>query len=122
MSSTAEIGVVLARLVRIAVGIVVAIILLAVAFVVLGANPANTIVVHISDWASSLVGPFDDIFSLSSHKATVALDYGLAALVYAVVAEVIVRLLLTPADTAAGRSRARRGGRAASTEPPTAVR
>lgn len=40
-----------------------------------------------------LVEPFDNIFKLDSHKATVAVNWGLGALVYGVVGALVVRLL-----------------------------
>ena len=100
MRLVGEIGVLLARLVRIAAAVVAAIILLAIVFVVLDADASNTIVSHVASWASTLVGPFDGIFHLSSHKATIAVDYGLAVVVYLVVAALLVRVLLTPAAAA----------------------
>ena len=75
----------LARAIRVVVGIVVAIIVLAVILRVVGANPGNVIVSDIHDAGASLVGPFDNVFSVSGPKLNMALNWGLAALVYAVV-------------------------------------
>lgn len=79
----------IARLIRLVVSVVVVIIVLAIAFVVLDANATNTIVSHVHDWAKTLVGPFDGIFSVSSAKGTIALNWGLAALVYAIIGGII---------------------------------
>jgi len=75
----------LARAIRLVVGIVVGIIVLAVILRVVGANPGNVIVSDIHDAGASLVGPFDNVFSVSGPKLNMALNWGLAALVYAVV-------------------------------------
>jgi len=79
----------LVRLIMLALGVVVLIVALGILFVVLDANTSNTIVSHVRDWAKTLAGPFDGIFSLSSHKGSIALNWGLAIVVYAVVARLI---------------------------------
>jgi hypothetical protein len=76
---------VLARVIRTVTGIVVAIILLAVILVLVGANQSNSIVSAIHDAGAWLVGPFANVFSVHGHKLHVALNWGLAAIVYAVV-------------------------------------
>ena len=66
---------------------------LAIILVLLEASRQNGIVdffVSAGDWLSK---PFHGIFSLDSHKATVAVNWGLAALVYALVGGFIARLL-----------------------------
>ena len=75
----------LARAVRLVVSIVVAIIVLAVILRVLNANPGNEIVSGIHDIGASLVGPFSDVFSVRGPKLHMALNWGLAALVYSIV-------------------------------------
>jgi hypothetical protein len=82
-----------ARIVSLITSIVVALIVLAIVLVLLEASRGNGIVdalVSAGDWLSS---PFHGIFSLDSHKATVAVNWGLAALVYAVIGGFIARLL-----------------------------
>jgi hypothetical protein len=97
-ASAAEgIGVLLARIVRLAALVVCGIIALAAVFIVLDANATNSIVSTVRDWGKTLVGPFAGIFHLSSAKATVALNYGIAIIVYAIVAGLIARVLLAPA-------------------------
>jgi hypothetical protein len=96
--------VILARIVRIVAAVVCAIIALAALFIVLDANASNWIVSHVRDWGKTLAGPFDGIFSLDSAKWTVVLNYGIAIVVYSIVAAVIARLLLAPAGF--GRRRA----------------
>ena len=75
----------LARAIRVVVGIVVAIIVVAVILRLLGANPGNAIVSDIHDAGAWLVGPFKDVFSVKGPKLHMALNWGLAALIYAVV-------------------------------------
>jgi hypothetical protein len=97
-------GLLLARIVRLVALVVCAIIALAAIFIVLDANATNSIVSTVRDWGKTLVGPFDGVFHLSSAKGTVALNYGIAIVVYSIVAWLIARLLLAPAG-AFGRRR-----------------
>lgn len=83
----------LARLVMLITTAIVVLIVLAILLVVLGANESNSIVQAIQDVANFFVGPFESIFNLSNRKAEVAVNYGLAALVYFIVGSLIARLL-----------------------------
>ena len=83
----------LARLVRLAAGVVAAIIVAGVLLVVLNANPTNDIVSAIHDAARALVGPFDGMFTLDSAKATLAVNRGIAALVYLMIGGLIARVI-----------------------------
>jgi hypothetical protein len=74
-----------ARAIRLVVGIVVAIIVLAVILRLLDANPANAIVSDIHDAGAWLVGPFKNVFSVKGAKLAMVLNWGLAALVYTIV-------------------------------------
>ncbi len=87
---------VLARVIEIVVAAVAAIIALGVLLIVLEANPANDIVELIRDVAKWLVGPFKDFFSLDDRKLEVAVNWGLALLVYVIVGRVIAGLLRRP--------------------------
>jgi hypothetical protein len=83
----------LARIVRLITSIVVGLIVLAIALVVLEANRDNAIVdwfVGAGDWLSN---PFHGIFSMDGRKANVAVNWGLAALVYALIGGFIARML-----------------------------
>jgi hypothetical protein len=82
-----------ARAVRLVTSIVVGLLLLAIALVVLEANRDNAIVDALIDAGAWLAGPFDDVFSMDTRKERVAVNYGLAALVYALAGGLIVRLL-----------------------------
>jgi len=61
--------------------------------VLLKANPANSIVSQVHDWAHSLAGPFDGIFSFHSARVAIAVNWGIAAVVYLLVGGLIGRLL-----------------------------
>jgi hypothetical protein len=84
----------LARVIRLAAGIVAAIIALGILFIVLEANPDNTIVSAIDDAARWLVGPFDGMFELDNAEATIALNWGIGAVVYLILGAIIARLVV----------------------------
>ena len=84
----------IARIVRMVAGVVVALIVIGIALIVLGANEGNSIVGTLVDWARWLTQPFHNVFHLKDAKANTAVNWGLAALVYAAVAALIVRLLV----------------------------
>ena len=58
----------LARLVRLVTSVVVLLIIAAIVLVLLNANPANTLVHDIHSAASTLVGPFRGMFSISRRR------------------------------------------------------
>jgi hypothetical protein len=96
----------LARLVRFVVGLVVLVIVVGGVLFLLSANPSNAIVHDIHDAASTLVGPFKNLFSISGHpKATLAVNWGLAAIVYLVVGGLISRMLARMGTRRVGRAR-----------------
>jgi hypothetical protein len=77
------------------VGTIVALILVVgILLVVLGANHSNEIVKAVRSAAKFLAGPFDGLFKLDSHKATIAVDWGIAAVVWYALARLIARLIL----------------------------
>lgn len=92
-----------ARLVRFVTTVVVVIIVAAIVLRLLNANPSNTIVNDIHSVASTLVGAFKNMFSFSRPKVTMAVNWGIAALVYAVVGGVIARLIARAAPTGVGQ-------------------
>ena len=83
----------LARLVMLVAWGVAAVIVAGILLVVLEANPSNAVVEAVTDAARWLAGPFKDMFSLDNAKTAVAVNWGLAAVVYLVVASLIARLL-----------------------------
>jgi hypothetical protein len=83
----------LARLVRLAAGIVAAIIVAGILLAVLNANPTNDVVSAIHDAARALVGPFDGMFTLDSADATLAVNWGIAAVVYLIIGALVARVI-----------------------------
>ena len=83
----------LIRLIRLAAGIVAAIIVLGILFIVLEANPGNAIVSAVDVVARALVGPFDGMFALDDAKTEIVVNWGIAALAYLIVGAVIGRLI-----------------------------
>ena len=83
----------LAGIVSLVVWFIVGVLLLGIVLVFFKANPANGIVDFILDAGSFFAGPFDDIFSPGGHRLNVAVNWGLAALVYAIVGGMISSLL-----------------------------
>jgi hypothetical protein len=86
----------LARVVRLVAGVVALIIVAGILLVVLDANPTNSIASAVHDAGRWLVGPFDGLFSFHSAKVALAVNWGIAAVVYLAVAALIVRLLRRP--------------------------
>ncbi len=83
----------IARLVRLIVGIIVALIVAGILLKVLSANLSNSIVKDIHDAAKFFVGPFNDIFKVKNPKTSIAVNWGLAALIYLVVGGFIASLI-----------------------------
>lgn len=82
-----------ARIVRLITLCVVAVLVAAILCKVLGANASNDIVSTITDWGRWLAGPFKNLFSLDNAKTEIAVNWGLAALVYGIVGSFVARLL-----------------------------
>jgi hypothetical protein len=98
----------IARLVRLVAWTVALIIVAGIVLRLLDANMGNVIVRDIHDAASFLVGPFKNVFTPKNPKASVAANWGLAAIVYllagSLIASLLVRLAprgVVPARTAA---------------------
>jgi hypothetical protein len=83
----------LARVVHVVVSVVVLIIVAGILLVVLKANPTNSIVSEVHSWARSLAGPFDGIFSFHNAHTAIAVNWGIAAVVYLFIGGLIARLL-----------------------------
>ena len=83
----------LVRAVQLVVSIVVLIIIAGILLVVLKANPANSIVSEVHNWAHWLAGPFDGMFSFHSANTAIAVNWGIAAVVYLLVGGLIARLI-----------------------------
>jgi hypothetical protein len=86
-------GGLLARVVHVVVSVIVLIIVAGILLVLLKANPGNSIVSEVHDWARSLAGPFDGMFSFHNAHAAIAVNWGIAAVVYSIVGGLIARLI-----------------------------
>jgi hypothetical protein len=88
----------LARIVRTLASLIALVIVAAIVLFILGANPSNGIVSAIHDAGAWLAGPFKNLFSIHNAKLAMAVNWGLAALVYLVVGHLIASLLarMTP--------------------------
>ncbi|MCW3015112.1 MAG: hypothetical protein JWO02_2204 [Solirubrobacterales bacterium] len=95
----------LAGVVRFVVGIVVTVLVIAILFRVLGANQVNELVSAINDVGRALAGPFDGVFNLNNAKTEIAVNWGLAAVVYLAAGSLITGLLNRAALASAARSR-----------------
>jgi hypothetical protein len=91
--AAARSGLRMARIVSLATAIVVGVILLGIVLVLLDANRGNEIVNALLDAGKFLVGPFDNVFKMDSHKANVGVNWGLAAVVYGLAGSLIAKLL-----------------------------
>ena len=83
----------LARVITTIAALVAGAIVLGIVLVVLEANRSNGLVEVVLDVARFLVGPFKDMFDLDDRKVEVAVNWGIAAAVYLIVASVIAKLL-----------------------------
>jgi hypothetical protein len=83
----------LARVVRTLAGLIALVIVAAIVLFLLGANSSNGIVSAIHDAGAWLAGPFKNLFSIHNAKLAMAVNWGLAALVYLVVGHFIATLL-----------------------------
>jgi uncharacterized integral membrane protein len=83
----------IARVVRVITSLVVGLLLVAILLVILEANRDNALVDWLLDAGAWLAGPFDNVFTMDNRKERVGVNYGLAALVYAVVGGLIAKLL-----------------------------
>lgn len=83
------------RLVELAAVVIAAIIVLHIVFVLIGANGANTIVSTDSDWANTLAAWFRDLFTISSAKLEVLVNFGLAALFYLAIGRIVASIIST---------------------------
>jgi hypothetical protein len=73
--------------------VVVGLIVIGIILVLLEANRDNAIVDWLIGAGEFLAEPFDNVFEPDGRKARIAVNWGLAALVYALIGGLIVRLL-----------------------------
>ena len=73
--------------------VIVTVIVAAIVLRVLDANATNTIVKDIHDVAKWFVSPLDGMFSIKDAKLNIAVNWGVGAVVYAVVGGFIASLI-----------------------------
>lgn len=96
----------LARVIRMLASLAAALIVVGILLFVFGANSHNGIVSDIHSAAAWIVGPFKGIFSIGGKKANLALNWGIAAVVYLAVGHLIASMLArTPTRRPVGRMR-----------------
>jgi hypothetical protein len=83
-----------ARVLQLIAGAVAVVLLLGILAILLGANQQNDLVGALLDAARWLAGPFANLFELDSRKTEVAVNWGIAAVVYLVLAHLIARVLV----------------------------
>ena len=83
----------LARVVHLVVSVIVLIIVAGILLLVLKANASNSIVSEVHDWARSLAGPFDGMFSFHNAHVAIAVNWGIAAVLYSFAGGLIARLI-----------------------------
>jgi hypothetical protein len=71
-----------ARVAALVTSIGVLVIVAGILLAVLRANPTDSIVLEVHRWARWLAGPFDGMFSFRSAEGAIALNWGIAAVVY----------------------------------------
>ena len=86
-------GLALARAVRLIGSAIAGLIVVGILLVVLDANARNELVQWITDAARWLAGPFHNLFEIDSREWRIAVNWGLAALVYLAASRLIARLL-----------------------------
>jgi hypothetical protein len=84
----------IARAVTLVAAAVAAVLVLGIVLVVLEANRSNDIVQVVRDAAQFLAGPFDGLFTFERNKVEIAVNWGIAAVVWLVLGRLIARLLL----------------------------
>jgi hypothetical protein len=83
----------LARTVYLVVSVVVLIIVAGILLALLKANPANSVVSEVHGWGRWLVGPFAGMFGFHRARVAVAVNWGIAAVIYLFAAGLIARLI-----------------------------
>jgi hypothetical protein len=93
----------LARMVKLAATVVAGVIVVGILLHVLGANGSNALVSFVYDVDRPLVSPFKSLFNLEDAKAQIAVNWGIAAAVYALAGTLLARLLAGAGLAARGR-------------------
>jgi hypothetical protein len=83
----------LARAVRFVAVTVVLIIATGILLALLKANATNSVVSEVHGWGRWLVGPFNGMFSFHTTRVTIAVNWGIAAVIYLFAGGLIARFV-----------------------------
>jgi hypothetical protein len=83
----------LARAIAMVAAVVALILVLGIALVLLKANQSNQLVAAVNDAATWLAGPFDGLFNLSKHRTEIAVNWGIAAVVWFALGRLLARIV-----------------------------
>ena len=86
----------LAQFVRLVLSGVVLIIVAGILLALLKANPGNGVVSEVHGWGRWLVGPFDGMFSFRRARVAVAVNWGIAAVIYLLAGGLIAQVIRRP--------------------------
>jgi hypothetical protein len=86
----------LSQFVRLVLSGVVLIIVAGILLALLQANPGNGVVSEVHGWGRWLVGPFNGMFSFRRARVAVAVDWGIAAVIYLFAGGLIARAIGRP--------------------------
>jgi hypothetical protein len=79
------------RVARLVFLVLALVLVVGVLFTLLPTNKSNTVVSNGLDLAKQVAGPFKDVFSPKSPKKAITANYGLAAVVYVVLAQICAK-------------------------------
>lgn len=99
---------VLARLIRLLTTVAVVVIAAGILLWVLSANRHNVVVSDVHSAARWLVGPFHNVFHIRGSKVNLAVNWGLALVIYAIVGGFLARLASRPLLGGRGFGRTRK--------------
>jgi hypothetical protein len=83
----------IARLVKLVFGLLALVVVVAIVLRLLDANASNVIVRDVHDTARDLVGPARNLFSIHDPKLAITVNWGIAAVFYAVVGGFLARAI-----------------------------
>ena len=83
----------LARIIGMVASLVALVLVIGIALVLLKANQSNEVVKAVTDAARWLAGPFDGLFKLDKHRIEIAVNWGIAAVVWFLLGRLIARVV-----------------------------
>jgi succinate dehydrogenase hydrophobic anchor subunit len=86
-----------ARLLRAAASAVVLLIVVAIVLFDLKANGSNSVVKAIHDGANFFASPFTDLFHTHGVRKSLTINWGIAAVVYAIAGAIVAAIIASPA-------------------------